>query len=125
MLVTCSYCNRLHNRGEKCSNRPVNNSREKESTYITRFRATNIWKKKRNEIKERDKFLCQYCLKNGKYTFTKLSVHHIRPISKAWHKRLDNGNLITLCSLCHKMSEDGNIKRAELYEIVAKTADTF
>lgn len=70
------------------------------------------------EIKERDKFLCQYCLKNGKIVFQKLEVHHIDPISKAWHKRLDNGNLITLCSFCHKMAETGDIKKNDLLLIV-------
>lgn len=126
MLVSCSYCNGFHNRGEKCKNRPVNNSRKKEENYITRFRSTRIWQRKRDEIKTRDKYLCQNCLKNGKYTFQKLEVHHIRPISKAWHKRLENSNLITLCAPCHKMADLGNISASKLGELIeAKTADAF
>lgn len=118
MLVSCSYCNGFHKRGVTCQNKPKSNNRKKEENHITRFRSSRLWAKKRLEIKTRDKFLCQNCLKNGKYTFQKLEVHHIRPISKAWDKRLDNGNLITLCVTCHKMAENQGIKIGEQLEMV-------
>jgi 5-methylcytosine-specific restriction enzyme A len=113
MLVSCSFCNGHHKRGVACTLRPKDN-RVKEETYITRFRSSGLWKKKRDEIKRIDKYLCQNCLKNGKYTFNKLEVHHIDKISKAWHKRLDNGNLITLCIYCHKLAEVGEISKKSL-----------
>jgi 5-methylcytosine-specific restriction enzyme A len=122
MLVSCSYCGGQHQRGQTCQKKP---SRKKEANYITRFRSGRHWKKKREEIKTRDKFLCQNCLKNGKYTFEKLEVHHIRPISKAWHKRLENTNLITLCSGCHKMAEYLEINPSDLMKIAEKNADAF
>lgn len=118
MLVSCSYCSGHHKRGEVCRLRPKNKSSRKEDNYINRFRNTGVWKRKRLEIKERDKFLCQYCLINGKYTFNKLEVHHIEKISKAWHKRLDNSNLITLCVPCHKMADLGDIKQNILIPLV-------
>lgn len=121
MLVTCSYCNRFHKRGEKCPNKPKPGTRQKEETYITRFRSSRAWRNKRAEIRARDLQLCQWCLKNGKYTFDRLEVHHIRPISKAWHKRLDSSNLITLCVNCHKLGETGDIPRKAFLEIVEKT----
>jgi 5-methylcytosine-specific restriction endonuclease McrA len=124
LLVSCSYCNGLHARGFTCPSRPKNNSRKKENNDITRFRSLRIWQKKRGEIKTRDKFLCQVCLLDGKYTFQKLEVHHIIPISKNWNKRLDNKNLITLCSSCHKMAENEEIKTSVLLKI-AKNADAL
>ena len=124
MLVSCSYCNGLHARGFTCPSRPKNNRAKKEETNISRFRSLRVWQKKRSEIKTRDKFLCQACLLDGKYTFKKLEVHHIYSISEKWNKRLDNKNLITLCTACHKMAENGEIKRAVLLEI-AKNADAF
>lgn len=74
--------------------------------------------KKRHEIKVRDKFLCQHCLKNGRYQFNKLEVHHISPISKSWNKRLKNNNLITLCSPCHKMADNAEISISELKSMI-------
>jgi 5-methylcytosine-specific restriction endonuclease McrA len=128
MLISCSYCNRLHNRGEICANRPKNNSRKKETNIITKFRSSRIWAKKRDEIKSYDLFLCRTCFEKGTYVWQKLEVHHIRPISKAWHKRLENSNLITLCSACHKLAENGNIKESYLSELAKKreqNANTF
>lgn len=121
MMVSCSYCGGVHTRGFQCGKRPKD-KRKKEETYITRFRSTNVWKRKREEIKARDKFLCQWCKQKGTYVFTKLEVHHIWPISKAWNKRLDNSNLITLCTYCHKMADNEEISRKELLEIVQNSA---
>lgn len=118
MFVSCSHCNGLHKRGHICANRPKSKRKKKEENYITRFRSSKAWQKKREEIKQRDKLLCQNCLKDGKYTFQKLEVHHIRPISENWEKRLENGNLITLCSACHKMADSGYIKRSELFKMI-------
>lgn len=120
MLVSCSYCNGVHTRGVTCPNRPKNNSRKKEETYISKFRSTRIWQKKRDEIKKLDKFLCRTCFEKGTYVWQKLEVHHIRRISKAWHKRLENSNLITLCGPCHKMADDGKIKEYYLLELAQK-----
>lgn len=114
MLVSCSYCSGRHNRGVNCPRRPRAANRAKEENYITRFRSSRAWQNIRGEIKKRDKFLCMACLQNGRYTFDKLEIHHIRPISKAWHLRLTASNLITLCVNCHKMAENGEIEAAEL-----------
>jgi 5-methylcytosine-specific restriction endonuclease McrA len=125
MLVSCSYCNGFHKRGVICPSRPKENKRtQKEANYIFRFRSSRAWQVKRDEIKKRDKFLCIYCKDKGRFVFSRLSVHHIRPIAKAWDLRLENDNLITLCSTCHKMAEDGNIKAVELVQLV-KNAVAF
>jgi 5-methylcytosine-specific restriction enzyme A len=124
MLVSCSYCSGRHNRGVSCPSRPRAANRAKEENYITRFRSSRAWQIKRGEIKKRDKFLCLACFQNGRYIFDKLEIHHIRPIAKAWHLRLEASNLITLCTACHKMAENGIIKAAELKEIV-KNVVTF
>jgi 5-methylcytosine-specific restriction endonuclease McrA len=118
MLISCAYCNRLHNRGDTCQNRPKNNSRKKETNIITKFRSSRIWQKKRHEIKIRDKYLCQNCKKNGIYQFNKLEVHHITPISKNWNKRLKNDNLITLCCSCHKMADNEEIPISDLLGMI-------
>lgn len=109
MLVSCSYCAGAHERSIACPRRPKKKAGPKEANHITRFRSLNIWRKKREEIKRRDLFLCQYCKTKGRYTFQGLEVHHIKPIAESWTKRLDNNNLITLCTTCHKLAENKNI----------------
>ena len=47
-----------------------------------------------------------------------VSVHHIEPLNSAWERRLDDDNLISLCSYHHELAERGEIPRKELYEIV-------
>lgn len=123
MLVSCMYCNNLHNRSEICNKKTK--PKKKEPTYISKFRNTKAWQKKRNEIKKRDKLLCQYCLQDHKYTFINLEVHHIDPISLNWNKRLEATNLITLCSSCHKMAEKMDIKKDLLERIALKNEYTM
>ena len=47
-----------------------------------------------------------------------VEVHHITPINEDYNRRLDNDNLISLCSYHHKMADKGQIPRAELYKMV-------
>lgn len=87
------------------------------------FRKTKAWTDKSLEIRQRDKFLCQVCLRNIYNTLTFLNykaveVHHITPINEDYDRRLDNDNLISLCSYHHKMADKGEIPREELYKIV-------
>lgn len=110
----CPRCGGYHELGEKC----YKNALPKKTTAADRFRQTNAWKKKAEDIKRRDLYMCQYCLKQGRYTFNGLSVHHITPINEDYDKRLDDDNLITLCDEHHKAAERGEISKKELLEIV-------
>lgn len=121
MLKSCSYCGRIHKRGERCAKKPTN---QKQTTYIDRFRWTRAWKKKREDIKVRDKYLCQVCLRElyntqQQYNMNDLEVHHIEPLKEAWDKRLDDDNLITLCRYHHELAEKDEISREELKKIIS------
>jgi len=64
------------------------------STYLQ----SEAWKKKRNEIMQRDNKQCRFCGQREA-----LQVHHLT------YKNLGNENeqeLITLCKSCHKMLHD-------------------
>lgn len=118
MLRSCSYCGRIHKRSHECSAKPKST---KETTHIDRFRWSVLWRNKRTEIKERDLYLCQVCLhKYGEYTTSNLEVHHIIPVAKAWGKRLDNDNLITLCRPCHENAEKGAVSVLELRRYIVR-----
>ncbi len=115
----CPRCGGLHGVGEKC----YKNALPKKETAADRFRQTARWKRKAEDIKARDLFLCQYCKEHGQYEYRNLSVHHITPIAEDFDRRLDDENLVTLCDLHHKQAESGEIPKKELYEIVGRYYD--
>ena len=118
MLKTCSICGKIHDFNQVC-NRPC----KKKTTRQNEFRDSYQWKQKRNQIKSRDKYLCQVCL-SGKYetsyryTYDELEVHHIVPIEEDYLLRLDSNNLITLCRMHHEMAEAGEISKEELKAMI-------
>lgn len=124
MLKSCKYCGRIHDTKYDCGKKPV---RKKIRTQQNRFRSTIPWKNKSTEIRERDCYLCQICIRNlyetrQQYNNQKIEVHHIVPISESWNKRLDNYNLLALCEEHHKAAENGRIPRDVLLSI-AKTQE--
>ena len=118
-LVTCTHCG-IVKRGHQC---PYKKSRQREKDKASdKFRKTKAWTKKSIEIRQRDKYLCQVCIRNlhntlDFLTYKQIDVHHITPIAEDYNRRLDNDNLISLCRYHHKMADDGLIERAELYRI--------
>ena len=112
MLTTCSVCGGIHHDDNMCKRRYKKNS------YASKFRNSNAWITKREQIKKRDKYLCQVCLKDNIYTCNNLQVHHIVPIEKDNDKKLDIDNLITLCSYHHKQAEMNKITVEELSNLI-------
>ena len=120
MYKTCSHCG-IVPENHIC---PYRTYRKKErDTQANRFRSSKAWTNKSIAVKKRDLYLCAVCM-TGKYhtintfNYDKLSVHHIIPLAEDYNKRLDERNLITLCSYHHKMAEDGEIPRDELLELI-------
>ena len=79
---------------------------------------SNDWITKREQIKKRDKYLCQLCLKDNIYTYNNLQVHHIVSREKDNDRKLDSDNLITLCSYYRKQEEIKKISKDELYKLI-------
>lgn len=119
MLNSCSYCGRIHDKKYTCPSKP---KREYKVTDIDRFRWTKRWQRKRKQINERDKYLCQVCIRELhntqiQYNFKDIEVHHIIPIAEDWNLRLEDNNLICLCTYHHKMADNNLIDREELKRI--------
>lgn len=123
MLKSCQYCGRIHKQGEECKLKPKPKPKRKyykkklteENKEIEKFRWSKQWQRKREYIKKRDNYMCVACLLGLRDTAKRLntvglSVHHIVPIAVDFDKRLDNDNLITLCSLHHRMADNGEIE---------------
>lgn len=121
MLKSCPYCGRIHERNYICPKKPVRTKKEY-ATDESKFRSKNAWTKKAKEIKRRDGFLCQVCIRGlyeprKKYEVEHLEVHHIVSLKNDFNLRLCNENLITLCEKHHEMAERGNIPSQLLAEI--------
>lgn len=125
MLKTCKMCGVVEE-GHICPHRK--SYRKTKDRQSDKFRNTAVWQKKRDEIKVRDRYLCQVCLRELYNTINiinhkSVEVHHITTINDDYNRRLDNDNLITLCSYHHKMADKGMIPKEELYNIVREIED--
>lgn len=127
MLRSCSHCGNIHDHKLKCAKKPTGKRDKDKITKADRFRWTSKWQKKRRYIREdRDKHMCQICVRELyntqlKYNYHDIQVHHIVPIQESddgWNKRLDDEWLISLCPYHHSMADDGHIDRRELLDIV-------
>lgn len=115
MLISCSRCGRVHERGKCFKARPKGDAPR---TPAQRFRSTARWTELSRRVRERDSYLCQACLRDDppRYTTARLSVHHIVPIAADFDRRDDPANLITLCDACHELAESGEIPAESLAE---------
>ena len=112
MYRTCTICGGIHHEDNMCKRY------YKKNTKASKFRNSNAWIIKREQIKKRDKYLCQVCLKDSIYNYDDLQVHHIIPIDKNYDLKLDESNLITLCSYHHKQAEQNKITKEYLYQLI-------
>ena len=94
------------------------------SEKADKFRKSTRWTNKSIQIRQRDKYLCQLCIRGlyntyNLYTYKGVEVHHIIPINEDYDKRLDDDNLISLCQMHHKMADNNEIPREILQKIVS------
>lgn len=128
MLRSCSLCGKIHDSKYMCKQKELSiKERQKKFKYTTndKFRSTQAWQHKREEIKDRDLQLCQICIRNlymndnlKQYTYDNLSVHHAVPLEEDYSRRLDNDILITTCDHHHEMMESGEIPRDIVLDII-------
>lgn len=124
MLKSCTYCGKIHDKKYMCQekNTAIKNRQRKANDIENKFRWSAEWKKKAEDIKRRDMYLCQACIRNiagtsELYNPHDLSVHHIIKLRDDYNKRLDDDNLITLCRAHHEAAESGEIPADELRQI--------
>lgn len=119
MKKACPYCKQIHDTAYICPNKP---KQQKENTDIVNFRNSRRWQIKRHYIRERDRNMCRLCAvgydNKPVYYNPDVSVHHIVPLIEAWSLRLEDDNLICLCSYHHELAENGKISREFLQKTV-------
>ena len=116
---SCKYCGKIHKENHKCNKKLI----KKKIDEAVKFRNSPKWQKKRKHIKERDNYLCQVCIRElystkRKYNSEGLQVHHAVPINLSEDLKLDENNLITLCSMHHSMCDKGKIPYGEVKNII-------
>ena len=117
---SCKYCGKVHDENHICSKKPI---KKKKIDDATQFRNSPKWQRKRKQIQERDNYLCQICIREiygtkRKYNHENLQVHHAIPINTNEDLKLDESNLITLCSMHHSMCDKGKIPYQEVKNII-------
>ena len=124
-LKSCAYCGRIHPADYICPKKPKMKAKDN-NTLAGKLRSSYRWQKLRDEVKARDKYICQCCLRNYPGTirqveYDDLSVHHIIPIEELAaddiEKAFDLNYLITLCDRHHEAAEAGLISKEELIKI--------
>lgn len=100
-LTTDKYCTKHKHLEEQDQHLTYNyyNKTRNDKEY-TDFYKTKEWKKVSNLVTLRDLGLCQQCKREGRTTIADM-VHHIKPLKKAFHLRLVQSNLESLCFNCH------------------------
>jgi hypothetical protein len=79
------------------------------------------WQKKRLEIFERDKWMCQKCL-NKDLT---LHVHHLWYLNNKEPWEYDNDLLLTLCTSCHDVEHETRPYNEQVLLQILKTSKYF
>ena len=64
------------------------------------FYKTKVWQMAREAVLARDGFLCQSCLREGRFTGAN-TVHHVKPLELFPALALSLENLQSVCSICH------------------------
>lgn len=120
--IFCCKCGGVHLKGEcpsdsippsieipTANNTPKKSKRlcdmNEEERRLQQFYNSTEWRKKRQEIIERARGMCEVCWACGLIREGK-EVHHIVKLRDDWNLRLNNNNLILLCTSCHHQIED-------------------
>lgn len=112
MLKSCPTCGRLHPIGVSCPKKPQR-IRTKSESDAASYRNTSHWRKIRESIRERDRYLCRVCLDAGEWLPMDryIEVHHIIPLSDRLDLCDEPTNLICLCKRHHEDAEAGWLER--------------
>lgn len=107
--IRCNICSsKFEEESNKINNRNRYTRDKVNADNIRMFYISSDWRNKREDIIKQYDNHCAICRVLGRYTVGS-DVHHIVPMSKDFGKRLDNNNLILVCSGCHKYIHRNNI----------------
>jgi 5-methylcytosine-specific restriction endonuclease McrA len=115
ILKSCKHCSRIHSENYTCPKRPPKTSKLTDQFIL---RSTYKWGKFRDQIRKRDMYLCQICLREGKHNCSDIEVHHAIKIDENKKLTFEPSNLLTLCRVHHDQADDGKISFVTIKEII-------
>lgn len=118
----CPRCGRIHKYNEPCPVRKIFSNRD---TQASTFRSTQSWRNKSKQVRDLSGNVCAVCLDEGRVNYNNLEVHHIEPIEERFDLRLDDDNLICLCSTHHHQAERGELSKEYLKSLVRRREEKF
>lgn len=121
--IYCSKCRKIHEKGqcekeEGIIDKAIAEQKPKAKTYKTyaemseeelklqKFYNSKEWRKMREKKMQENFGLCEICFKLRNKIKNATSVHHIKKLRTHFDLRLEESNLICLCSECHELVED-------------------
>ena len=125
MLKSCPTCGRLHPIGAICP-KQSKRTRAKSESEAAVFRNTSYWRRIRETVRVRDRYLCRVCLDAGEWSPVKdryIEVHHIVPLSEQIELCDEPTNLICLCKRHHEDAEAGLLDRVYLKRLTEKVVE--
>lgn len=103
------YCaQHTHMKREK--HKTYNAARVREEPHIQSFYNSTRWRRLSKQVKLRDDYMCQECLRNGSYTTADVTDHIIE-VKDDWERRWDVSNMESLCHECHNRKTLAESKR--------------
>lgn len=131
MLKSCKYCGRVHDSRYICPQKEQDTRKRwshRKNEKVAVFHHGADWKRKSLQIRTRDSFCCQLCIRGignpeREYETDGLSVHHIDSVEDSWEERMEDENLITLCRRHHEDAESGKIPK-KLLRSIAREQET-
>ena len=98
----CSRCGRIHPYDQPC---PMKKPAYRyERTGADRLRFTSRWKRKSLQVRDDARWMCEVCRDRGKVTTEGLEVHHIEKLRDDPDGLIEDGNLVCLCRMHHRMA---------------------
>ena len=114
----CPRCGGIHPYDRPCPRRkPVHRY---ERTGADRLRFTSRWKRKSLQVREDAHWMCEVCRDRGRVTTAGLEVHHIDRLRDDPDGLTDDGNLVCLCRMHHRMADGGELDRDYLRGLAAR-----
>lgn len=103
-----NYCDVHKKEHRKHNDRWYNLHREDDKEV--RFYKSKEWKRLRLQVLQRDNYLCQHCLIDGKLIPANV-VDHVIPVKEDWNLTLEINNLQVLCASCHNKKTNDDKKK--------------
>lgn len=91
-----------------------------ERTGADRLRLTSRWKRKSLQVREDAHWMCEVCRDQGKATTEGLEAHHIDKLREDPDGLIEDGNLVCLCRMHHRMADDGELSKEYLRGLASK-----